>query len=891
MPGYKETIILLAAFLVSVVFQLGIRPLAAWAEDILPGATKIKLPNGLTAVIKETDRAPVAAVQVWVRAGSSYETDREAGITHLIEHMIFKGTKKRGRGELARAIESIGGSINAYTSLDYTVYHCEVPSRFLGEAIDVLSDAVLNSNFEPDELAREKDVVLEEMKMRKDMPTSALFDLLMETSYEKYPYRRPVIGFVKTVKSFTRQDIMDYMAKRYRPENIHVVIAGNVNTREAARYVRNAFKTLKTSREKADMDVIEPLQDAPRAAVKTMDIHEGHLAIAFSGAPGFNDPRAPVLDVLAALLGGGNSSRLNRSIKEDKQLVYQIDSSAFTPLGPGLFEVTAILAPEKTRDALTAILTDIYRLRTEAVGQEELNRAKIQVETDFIYAQETMEGEAQKLGLFETMAGDPSAQTTYLERVKSITPRDIQRVATDIFKTKNINIAMVMPNWKAPKITKKDLTAIIKCAEAVAAASPIKTHKAPMGFNIKETTLSNGVTILVREVRDAPTFAVRAVFPGGVRYETEDTAGLFNFLARAWTKGTRLHNAQELAALIEGIGGEIDGFSGQNSFGLEGRFLSDHLGDGLSLFAEILLNPIFPDEEIKKLQPLLIAGLKRQEDSLPSVAVREFRRELFKPHPYSLNPLGTETSIMGITSERLAIAYNDFARPDRAIISIAGDVNPDEVTKKLKAYLEKWGAGKTLDPPTLPTPQPLDSPRTVTVKKQDKQQLHIVLGFPGVTFKSSERYAVEVLNAVLAGQGGRLFTELRDKKALAYSVTSFVGLGIDYGSFALYIACAPQKKEEAIKGLWQEIEAVRNGSVSPEELERAKMWLIGNYENDLQTNGAQAMDMALNKLYGLGAGFARIYPKEIKKVTIYDVRQAAVHYLNPERYVLVEVGP
>ncbi|MGQ9745957.1 MAG: M16 family metallopeptidase [Dissulfurimicrobium sp.] len=891
MSGYKILVILITVMSIIMI----ISPMNIWAGEALFGITRFRLPNGINAIIKESDRAPVIAVQIWVKAGSSYETDSEAGITHLIEHMIFKGTKKMGPGQLAREIESIGGSINAYTSLDYTVYHCEVPRQFLKEAIDALSDAVLHSTFDPVELEREKKVVLEEMRMRNDMPVAVLSELLMATSYKKHPYGRPVIGFSNTVESFTRQDILNYMARRYRPENIHVVVVGDVNTAEAKKYIEKDFKALrasKASRGGGDKNITEPLQDSPRVAVKSMDIQEGHLAIAFSGAPSFNDPSAPVLDVLAALLGSGDSSRLNRAVKEEKQLVYRIDSSAFTPSGPGLFEVNATLAPENTEKALTAILIELYRLRTELVGSEELERAKVQVETDFIYTQETMEGEAQKLGIFETMANDGGAQALYLQRVKAVTARDIQMVANKIFNETNINVAMVMPNNKIPDITAKNLITIIKDARHemdTSSACPSMVSMAPAGF--KKTRLSNGTTLIVRQVRDVPTFAIRAVFPGGVRYETEDSCGLFNFLARAWTKGTKLHTAQELAALIEGIGGEIDGFSGQNSFGVEARFLSDHLEEGLALFMEVLLGPTFPDQEVEKLRPLVMASLDRQEDSMRSVAIREFRRELFKPHPYSLNPLGTKASIKWITSERLISAYADFVRPDKAIISVVGDINPDEITKKLEARLSVWNAKKPLIHPAFPAPQPLDSPRIFSLKKNDKQQVHIILGFPGTTFTGKDRYALEVLNAVMSGQGGRLFMELRDKESLAYSVTSFIGLGVDYGSFALYLACAPQKKDKAIKGLWDEIEKVRQETVPEKELERAKMWLIGTYESDLQTNQAQAMDLAMNELYGLGPDFVKRYPEEIRKVTADDVQRVARHYLNPKGYVLVEVGP
>jgi zinc protease len=205
-----------------------IMPFGSLARELIPGLHRAGLSNGLTAIVKENHRAPVVAVQVWIQAGSVYETEKERGITHLIEHMIFKGTGKRGPGEVAKEIESVGGSINAYTSLDYTVYHCVVPKQFLNNALDVLSDAVFHSSFDPEELEREKKVVIEEIRMRDDRPKTRLSSLSMETAYKAHPYGFPVIGYPETVKSFGRKDILAYMERRYRPSQIAVVVVGDV---------------------------------------------------------------------------------------------------------------------------------------------------------------------------------------------------------------------------------------------------------------------------------------------------------------------------------------------------------------------------------------------------------------------------------------------------------------------------------------------------------------------------------------------------------------------------------------------------------------------------------------------------------------------------------------
>ena len=858
-----------------------------WAKEIFPGVHKIVFPNGLSAIVKVNHRAPVVAVQIWVKAGSSYETDREAGITHLIEHMIFKGTYKRGPGAIAREIESVGGKINAYTSHDYTVYHCEVPKIFLELALDVLSDAVFNSKFDPKELEKEKKVVLEEINMREDSPSTRLSRILMETSYTSYPYKRPVIGFPKTVMSFTRDDILSYMSKRYIPQNISVVVTGDLKAETAMESIFKTFSEIK--RKEADKITFptEPSQEEPRISLEPMEINVGHLAISFSGLPNFNSDITPTLDVLAEVLGGGESSRLNLTLKNNLQIVHSIHAGAYTPRGPGIFEIAATLEPEKTREAISQIIKEIYRLKTYPISIKELERAKIAVESDFVYSQETMSGEAQKLGLFETLSKDPEAELFYLRNVRSVTLEDIQKVVQEFFHGNNLNVVMVMPKEKKPEITVQNLIDMTLSADAQ--FKPVEVKKAEEKRKIQKVRFKNALTVLVHEAEEVPTVSLEIVFPGGVRYENADTNGVFPFLSRAWTKGTKKMNAQEFAETVEDIGGSIDGFSGQNTFGLQARFLRKNFDKGLQLFLDCLLEPAFSPEETEKLKPILLAKLKSQDDNLPALAFREFRRLLFSPHPYGMNPLGSEKVINNVTSAQLKDFWARYARPDTAVLSVVGDVNADSIIQKLQTILESWHNFTDLSIPVISPPAILKSPELFAISK-DKQQVHLVLGFRGAPLNSEERYPVEVLNAILSGQGGRLFSILRDRDSLAYSVTSINSLGLDYGAFAFYLACSPDKKEEAIKSLWREIYRIMDTPVSTEEIDRAKKWIIGTHEIDLQTNEASALDMALNELYGLGYDFSLHYGAKIEKVTKEDIRKAAKKIFTPDKYVLIQVG-
>lgn len=885
LDGYRTVLIALCLGVILSFISFAV----VWASDTVGDIHKFILSNGITAIIKSSQRAPVVAVQVWVKAGSVYETDSEAGITHLIEHMIFKGTSHRGPGEIAKAIEAVGGSINAYTSLDYTVYHCEVPKIAMKEAIDVLSDAVFNSVFDPIELEREKKVVLEELRMREDRPVTRMSRLLMELSYEAHPYRRPVIGYEHTVSSFTRDDILRYMQRRYSPENITVVVVGDINTQQAQQFIVEKFGPYSKPYQKSsdDLNVIEPSQKQVRVKQERMDAEEGYLAVSFSGLPGFNDPIMPVLDVLGSVLANGASSRLNRVIKEEKQLVHTISASAFTPKGPGLFEIFATLDPEKVGGAIENILNELAKLQEIPISPDELERAKVAVEKGFVEAMETMDGEADKLGSFEMMFGDPRSDRLYLKRVREVSLEDIRQVAQRYFKPNNINIVTILPKTFQGGLSDSELLSLVNKSRLRefnnSDASSIRL------LPVEKHRLANGVTLLVRENHDVPTVAIHAVFPGGLRYETKDTNGIFHFMESVWTRGTIKHDYQELSEIIEGLGGSIHGFSGKNTFGLAGHFLSKNMDRSLDIFMEILLSPVFPKAEVEKVRQLLLAELKRQEDSLSAVAFREFNRELFSPHPYALNPIGSTVVVQSIQSEDLFNLYKEYVSPEQAVIVVVGDVSAKELVKKMQGYLSAWTVPSFKIPSAPPAPAPLLGPKPFNMLKE-KQQTHIVLGFPGVDLKNPDRYALEVLNAAMAGQGGRLFINLRDKDSLAYAVTSLLGLGLDYGSIGFYIACAPEKKEQAISAIWKEIYAISQSPLTEEELERAKKWLIGNYEIGMQTNEAQAMDIALNDIYGLGVDFPEKYVKEIQKVDAEKVLEVARRYLIKDKYVLVTIG-
>ncbi len=858
-------------------------------RQLKPRLYKDTLANGLTVLVKETPGVKVATVQIWVRAGSIYEGPHEGGITHLIEHMIFKGTKTRGPGEVAAAIEERGGQINAYTSFEQTVYHATLPVREWQTALTVLADAVLNSVFDEQELEREKLVVLEEIGMRADRPEVKFFDATMSHAYARHPYRLPVIGSRESVAAFRREDILRYLARHYRPENFTVVLVGDLPHPEALAKVAKIFSHLPAQGGETALLPEEPWPQAPRVFALREAVNQSQLALIFP-IPAFEHPDTPALDVLAGVMGQGDASRLYQRLRDEQGLVYSIRSWAFTPKYPGLLQIVATLEHGQIKAAIDSCLAELARLRLTPVEERELERVKRNLESDFVFNLEKVEGQARVLGSFELLTGDPR-EDAYLERIRAVSVADLERVARRYCDPRRLTVGCLLPREADLDLGQEELLASIARTEgreqSDSTASLIDSY---LG-NVHRFTLDNGITLLVREEPQVPTVAIQAVFPGGLMAEDRESNGAFAFIADLLPKGTARMNARELSLKIADMAGDLSGFAGKNTFGLKAAFLSRFFGEGLELMAEILTAPAFDPQEADRIRPERLAALKQQRDSLTATAFVEFNRALFQEHPYALNGLGAAEAIAAFSASELRAIYLRHARPERLVLVVAGDIKASEAHERACRLFGQWrSAADALAPPRINLPAAPHPPRLVH-RPQDKEQVHIVIGFiGGPTLTGPDRYALELLDTALSGQSGRLFRQLRDRQGLAYSLSSFTLLGLDTGSFGVYIGTSPDKRVEAIASLWRELERVRAEPLSAEELEKAKGLLAGHYDLGLQTNSAQALDLALSETYGLGHDFGNRYLAAIGQVTAEEVRQAAARYIQPESYVQVTVG-
>ncbi len=845
------------------------------------------LPNGLTVLLCESKIAPVAEIQLWAKVGSADERPFESGLAHFHEHMLFKGTERRAVGDVAGDIEGAGGRINAYTSFDVTCYHATLPSDQLEAGVDVLTDALLHSTFVAEEIDREIEVVLEEIRRSEDSPTQVLGQAVFAECYRKHPYRAPILGTRDSVESFNRERVQAFYERWYTPDNLIAVAVGDFDATRLIEQLEAAFE----GRPRGSVErsrAVEPPQAERRIVVCARPFERVNMEISYPGVS-LRDPDCAAIDLLAFILGNSESSRLNRRVKERDRLVDRIDAYSYTPMDPGITSVSIGTDAERALDAIAAAVREVERLRVEAVSKEELERARINFLTAEHFERESVTGMAQKLGGFHATAGDYREEARYLERIRSATPDDLLRVARRYLAPERMTVGAVLAEADAARLDDASIDAAIARGIEQTTRSFAVPARQPTQHEIHRYAMNNGAQLYVLPRLSVPVVAARAAFVGGTLAEDETNAGITSFLSSIWLRGTSSHSCADFARATENLAADVDGYSGRNSLGATLECPVEALDPTLELFAEMLLEPVFDLEEIERERSDILAAIERREDRLAQLAHLLFATTHFQRHPYRLAILGSAASIKPINADRLRDHHARLIRGANMTIAVVGDVDPDAVATRLSACIAAIPSGAF----EAPCPPLEDAPREIREAelRKDRAQAHLVIGFRGLTVDDPDRFALEVIVQLLAGQGGRLFLELRDRRSLAYAVSAHNTEGLAPGYFTVYIATAPEKLDEARAGMLEELEKLVQQPPSDEELERAKRYLIGNHAIDLQRDAAHAGLISLNALYGLGPDADNAFPEQIAAVGKEEVLRVARRIIDLDAYTLAVVRP
>jgi len=879
---FKMNLVILVRFALAAVMVAFSTSSFAMDGDL----THFRLPNGLAVFVKEDHSRKVAAVQMWVMVGAAYENDSERGISHVIEHMAFKGTKRRGVGRIAEEVEELGGEINAYTTWDETVFHVVVPSSATSSGLDIITDAVFRSVIDQKELEKEKKVVLEEILEEQDRPEDVALNQVFKTAYIKSPYQFPVIGRKEIVEKITRKNILDFRKKWYVAENMFLMVVGNVDPaairKDEERFTSDVKATgfLKVSLPQ------EPLQTQIRSAVnRDPNALETRIDIAFH-IPSTKGNDVNKLDLAADILGARDDSRLVRILKSEKALVNSISAESLTPKEPGLMMISATLDAKNLEATTKAVMEELARLAETPPSADELAQARIHIESQHLYARETVQGIARSMGTYQNELEDADYEEKYLALNYAVTPEQIVAAVRQYLMPPNLTVSVLLPKEEAKDFRIEQLEKIVS-GFMPAAKAPMVSGAGLAGAVFRE--LPNGIKVVLVPDNSNPVISFRIACLGGKRFENSDTQGIMNFISRMLDKGAGSMTDVDIARKVDGMGGSLEGFSGNDSFGLYGSFFSRYWDQALELLFQLYTDPTFPQDKVNRERSLVLNSIKTEPDTPTEYVIGILNKTLFPNFPYGFNKLGSEASVAGFTVDELRQTYRRFVVPSNTVIAVVGEMDPQKVGDKISQIFGSIPA-ETFDVPQIPAEEPLEKVRE-TVMLVPRAKAHLAIGFRATTFSDPDRFPLDVLNNVLTGQDGRLFRQLRDEEALAYTVSSFARPGLSPGVFGLYMACDAPKVDRAYEGLIRELDLIKKAEVSAAELQKAINNLIGNHLISLQSSSDRAETIGLYTLYGLGYDFDPIYINKIREVTASDVLRVARKYLDLEHCAIVKVLP
>jgi zinc protease len=829
------------------------------------------LPNGLTVVLNPDAAATVASVQVWVKTGSIHEGDHlGAGLSHYLEHLLFKGTKRRAGREISTEVQAHGGYINAYTSFDRTVYYIDIPAEHATVAVDVLGDTVLHSTLPADEVKREQGVILREIDMGLDDPEHRLWQQLFETVYHEHPMRQPIIGHRDVFKAVTRKNLLAYYRERYVPNNMVVVVTGGFDLGAVESAIEQHFGDAPRRRLAPVYLPSEPPALSARVEHLYDDVEIVRGAVAWS-IPGLSHPDAAALNVLALILGNGDSSLLWKSIREKARLVHAIDVTSWAPGEQGLFYLSLVCDADQRDLALNAVHRELSKISTKGFTASQVSKAIRQMVVGEINGRKTVSGQASRLGVAEVVAGDLQFSQSYFKRLRQVTPAALRRVLkTYVLDGTPTTVSL------SPK------------PEDDAANNSAKTKTKSLVATAKCEVLANGARLIMQPDSRLPNLHLRLLSLGGSAFESTTQRGATNLMATLLARDTAKRSAAKVASDIETVGGSLSPVTGNNTFGLAVEVLPSDIDLALDLLGEATLKPKFTAESFSIERDAQVADLQQDADDMVTIGRQELRRRFFGKHPLAIEAGGEIEHLQKLKSRDLARLHKKLMVAPNVVLSVAGDFDPAKLGPKLRRLLRRFK--KTTFTPIAPTLDAVANP-TDTVVNQPRQQAVVFQGYQGPGVRSEDFHVAEVADELFSGMSSRLFERVREEKGLAYYVRSSRVIGLEAGMFYFYAGTQPGKETEVLHEIELEIKRMAAGKITKKELQRCQTRLCASRRMSLQSNGSKAMHTALNELYGLPIEDGSKFESQINAVTVQSLAKFARHYLKRSACTQVVVRP
>ncbi len=839
------------------------RPTCVGLLQLPDNITVASLSNGLTVIVQENHAAPVATVRCYVKnTGSAFEgKNLGAGLSHVLEHVAAGGTTtRRTEKEVEKLVNTFGGATNAYTSNDLTAFFIDCPAKNTLQAVELTADSMQRIKFDPAEFARELKVVRRELADGETNRQRVLWKMLHETVYSVHPARIPIIGYLDVLNATTNQTIMDFYHERYIPNNQIFVVVGDVDTQQVLSEVAKQYAGTPRGHETYVPLVEEPEQVSPREAFREMEGATYDMVFAWPTVKLSNPDMYP-LDIAAYILGEGESSRLVQRLKYEKQLVLGVNAASDTPhYVAGFFAVMAVSRPETQQKAGEEILHEVYRLREELIGPEELAKAKKQKAAELVFGRQTVQQAAESLGRNYITAADPLFDKTYVENIQKVTAEQVRDAARRYLLPQRLNRVTITPPGVAAKA---------EAAKNKTADSAIRSVKLP-----------NGLRVLLRRDTRLPLVNIQAFALGGSLVDDEQTAGRASLVGAMLDMGTADHTAQQIAEYFDSIGGQLAMSAGRFTVFGSATTLKADFPQAAALFAECITRPTFPASEYAKVQQLALGAIARRADDPHQEISELFADALPAASPYHLMPGGKTETVKKLTAADLQAFHAKYFVPNNMAVSVFGDIDPEEALTLVTKLFGNLKPDPNFAPLSFDRSNAIE--KTVLRHKQiGKQTAMVLVGYPAPGILQKEDYAaMTLLGAVMAGYhypGGWLHNELRGE-GLVYFVHASQMTGPAPGFFEIIAQTRPDKLDEVLGRIENNVVRAKEGKISEDEFRTAKQRVIALHAQENTTVASQAQQALLDELYGLGYDFNKTFDARMEAVQLKDLAAVARKY-------------
>lgn len=880
----------LAALLLALLLSATAPAQAATPLDsFLAGVEKRTLANGLTLLVRPEPGTGVVAIDTWVKAGYFHEPDEVAGMAHLFEHMFFKGSEKfPGAERIARELAAVGGQSNAGTIYDSTNYYFVVPSEGFERAVEIMADAVANPLFDPAELAREAEVVIEESNRKQDNPAPLSIERMLATSFTEHRIKRWRIGSNEVLRDIRRDDLLAFFRTLYRPENMIVAVAGDVDVAAASALVERTFGALPRGELVKRRGPAEPPQTTFRFGRSAGDIQQGYSVLGWHTV-GVGGEDELALDLAASLLGGGRSARFFRHVVGPEGAA-TATASHWQFEDVGVFVVQASFDEGRRAEVDRRLLAEVERLKAHGPTDFELRVAKNGIASGLVLGLESALGQAQALAYAEANYGY-EALGSRLAAIEAITAEQVRDAVRRHLTVDKLTLYHYAPEG-APAVDASGALAAVRTAVAQApppeASAALPPAPAPVAGAAAdrppvEVRLGSGATLVVRERPGAPSVAFGAYLRGGRSDESSADAGITQLAAASLRRGTATRSGEQIDRELELLGTQIELDVGADAVGLRLDLLRSNLQPALELVADVMVAPTFPAAGVEEERALQLAAIRRSFDSAFQRPFALAAGALFGTHPYGLPSQGTVDSVAALDAADLAARWRDLLAAEDTVFFLVGDVDAaagQALLERAFAALPKRGGPRAAVRPPQPPPARLE-----TIEYRNRKQSAIVVAYPAPGPAHADAPRLELLQSVTSGLAGTFFAELRGRRSLAYTVFAGYQPRREGGALVAYLASDAAKEPAALEALLGELGRLATDGFGAEDLARAKSSLAGATRIGLQTNGALLEDLAENHLFGLGLDGTAKKLAAAQATTLEELRATAARYVTQEAFV------